>query len=107
MKEYNRELKQWVEKEAAGSLKKRELCKGGREHDWVLCLPPYVTTRDSVLGLDKVEEFYRIEDEREDVNITLDERLEAIGVVSGRCHGMGRRRYHICSVCLKVSSKKE
>ena len=102
MKEYNRELKQWVEKGTGGSLKKRELCKGGREHDWILCLPSYVTVKDSALGLDKVEEYYRIEDEREDVDIAFDERLEAIGIKSRLWRGIrGRRRSYICSVCLK------
>jgi len=106
MKEYNRELKQWVEKGTTGSLKKRELCKGGREHDWILCLPSYVTVldSDSVLGLDKVEEYYKIEDAREDAEIAFDERLEAIGIKnrSFRISTLfGRRRSYICSVCLK------
>lgn len=102
MKLYDREKKQWVdEKEITGKLGKRQLCRGGREHDWILCLPSYTET-DSKLGLDKVEEYYRIEDEREDANIAFDERLEAIGVKSRLWHGLlGRRRSYICSVCLK------
>jgi hypothetical protein len=102
MKQYDREKKLWVaSSEPAGKLSKRQLCKGGREHDWILCLPPYTKT-DSELGLDKVEEYYRIEDEREDAEIAFDKRLEAIGVKSRLWHGVfGRRRSYICSVCLK------
>lgn len=105
MKKYDRETKTWLDEDVIErKLSKRKQCKGGREHDWVLCLPPYVSVKGSVLGLDKVEEYYKIEDEREDMNIAFDERLEAIGVQSRtfRLSSIrGRRRSYICSVCLK------
>jgi hypothetical protein len=103
MKKYDRETKSWIEEEVLDrKLSKRKQCKGGREHDWVLCLPSWVSSKDSALGLDKVEEFYKIEDEREDAEIAFDERLEAIGIKSRAFHGIfGRRRSYICSVCLK------
>lgn len=105
MKTYDREKKTWVEeKEAQGSLAKRKMCKGGKEHDWMLCLPSYVKVEGSALGLDKVEEYYRIEDEREDAEIAFDERLQAIGVQSRLFRWgslRGRRRSYICTVCLK------
>lgn len=105
MKKYDRETKKWIEEEELNKkLSKRKLCKGGKEHDWVLCLPPYVDIKGSELGLDKVEEYYRIEDEREDFMIACDERLEAIGIKtrSFRLSSLrGRRRSYICSVCLK------
>lgn len=105
MKKYDRETKSWIEEaEVERKLSKRKQCKGGREHDWILCLPSYVTVVGSTLGLDKVEEYYKIEDEREDAEIAFDERLEAIGIKSrsfriGKL--FGRRRSHICSVCFK------
>lgn len=106
MKKYDRESKKWLdEEEVIKKSNKRKLCKGGREHDWILCLPRYVETENgSTLGLDKVEEYYRIEDEREDANIKFDERLEELGIKSRlfRIKSLlGRRRSYICSVCLK------
>lgn len=105
MKKYDRETKSWVEEEEIiRKTAKRKLCNGGREHDWILCLPPWVKTKDSLLGLDKVEEYYRIEDAREDADIAFDEQLEAIGIVSRSfkiSRLMGRRRHYICSVCHK------
>lgn len=105
MKQYDRETKKWIDDETFNrKLSKRKLCKGGREHDFILYLPPYVKVEGSILGFDKVEEYYKIEDEREDSDIAFDERLEAIGIKSrlfrvGRLYG--RRRHYICSVCLK------
>lgn len=105
MKKYDRETKSWIEEEEfERKVSKRKQCKGGREHDWVLCLPPYVSVQGSALGLDKVEEYYKIEDEREDTEIAFDERLETIGIKSRLCKIsklFGRRRSYICSVCLK------
>lgn len=105
MKKYDRESGKWVEeKEIEAKLGKRKLCKGGREHDWMLCLPSYVTVHGSALGLDKIEEYYKIEDEREDLEIKFDERLEAIGINSSMFRSskfLGRRRSYICTICLK------
>ena len=106
MKKYDRESKSWVDEEVVErKVKKSKLCKGGKEHDWTLCLPPYsARDNDSVLGLDKVEAYYRIEDAREDAMIDFDEQLEAIGIQSRSFRLsklMGRRRSYICSVCLK------
>ncbi len=104
MKKYDRETKKWIQEEEINKkLAKAKMCKGGREHDWILCLPSYAKT-DSVLGLDKVAEYYKIEDEREDMNIALDEKLEAIGIKTMLFHSRffrGRARHYICSVCLK------
>jgi hypothetical protein len=105
MKQYDRESKKWVDEEVVERKNaKRKLCKGGREHDWVLCLPSWVRVQGSALGLDKVEEYYKIEDEREDADIAFDERLEKIGISSksfGISRLYGRRRHHICAVCFK------
>lgn len=105
MKKYDRENKQWLpEEEVERKVSKRKLCKGGKEHDWILCLPPYAQNTDSVLGLDKVEEYYRIEDAREDINIQFDEQLEALGIKSRSFRIeklLGRRRSYICAVCHK------
>lgn len=105
MKKYHRETKTWIDEEDFDKKQaKRKLCKGGREHQWILCLPSYVHCQDSALGLDKVEEYYRIEDEREDAEVAFDERLEAIGIKSrsfriGQL--FGRRRSYVCTECFK------
>ncbi len=105
MKKYDRETKRWVDEEVVETkLAKRKQCKGGREHDWILCLPPFVYNNNTIYGFDKVEEYYQIEDEREDAEIAFDERLEAIGITSksfrvSRIYG--RRRHYVCSVCQK------
>lgn len=105
MKKYDRESKKWVEaEEITRKHAKRKFCKGGKEHDWILCLPQYVSTTDgTVLGLDKVEEYYKIEDEREDAEIAFDERLAKLGIKSRLLHSsfFGRRREYVCTVCLK------
>ncbi len=103
MKKYDRANKSWLDAEEKHiKMGKRTTCKSGREHDWILCLPSYVHCNDSALGFDKVEEYYKIEDEREDSNIAFDERFEDIGVRSRLYHGtFGRRRSYICSVCMK------
>jgi hypothetical protein len=103
MKKYDRETKRWLdEEEIETKLAKRKQCKGGREHDWILCLPPYVHTKDSLLGFDIAEAYYQIEDEREDAEIAFNERLEEIGISSNQVRRIfGRHRYYICSVCKK------
>ena len=105
MKKYDRETGTWLpDEEVERKLSKCKLCKGGREHDWILCLPPHVSIHGSALGLDKVEQYYQIEDEREDADIDFDERLESIGIKSRSFRLgslVGRRRHYICSVCLK------
>ena len=105
MKQYDRETKQWLDaEEVEHKHAKRKACKGGKEHDWILCLPYGVRDQDSVLGLDKIEEYYKIQDEREDAEIAFDERLEALGIKTfsfrfGKL--LGRHRSYICSVCMK------
>lgn len=105
MKKYDRETKTWIEEqEIEKKAARRKQCKGGREHDWILCLPPFVHADGSILGFDKVDEYYKIEDEREDAEIAFDERLEAIGIHSRSFRVsriLGRRRHYICSVCQK------
>ena len=103
MKKYDRETKTWVDESVIeAKLSKRKLCKGGREHDWILCLPSYVKHEGSALGLDMVEKYYAIEDAREDAEIAFDEQLETIGIKSRIWRGLlGRRRSYICSICFK------
>jgi hypothetical protein len=105
MKKYDRETKSWVEPEVIErKQKKRKLCKGGREHDWLLCLPRHVRHNDSILGFNVAEEYYKIHPETEDMELAYDERLELLGIKSFSMRIsrlFGRRRSYVCSVCNK------
>lgn len=80
MKVYNRKTKRWEEADKAGSLKKRELCKGKRPHDFVLLIPEYIR-RDHNLFKNEIIQYYQIEEERIKMNIVLDKRLNAMGIL--------------------------
>ena len=105
MKRYDRQTKTWLEEEQVKkSNKKRKLCKGGREHDWMLCLPSYKAHHKTSYGFDVAEAYYKIEDAREDKEVEFDLQLEELGIAG---MGMrlsrlfGRRRSYVCTVCLK------
>ena len=103
MKKYDRETKKWIDEEEVNKkLSQRQQCKGGKDHDYVLCLPSYVRHDDSVLGIDIAEKYYAIEDAREDAGIVFDEQLEDLGLKTRLWRGFhGRRRSYICTVCYK------
>ena len=105
MKIYDRETKRWVEEDdVEKKLSKRKLCKGGKEHDWIMCLPFYVEYKDTALGIEVAEQYYAIEDAREDMNNAFDLQLESIGINSRAYRPgklFGRRRSYVCSVCFK------
>jgi len=111
MKKYDTFTRKWVtEEELAASkkkFKKRKLCRGGKEHDYILVLPPYVQTKDTVLGIDVAEDYYRIEREKQGLVEAKERELEELGVVSRRGWGFlgGETRHYICSVCQKESYK--
>lgn len=109
MKKYDREKRKWVdESEIDKKLAKRKLCKGGREHDFILVLPPYVRTVNSILGIDIAEKYYQIELEIEQLLAEKHKELEAIGILHkpyGRITGK-QFRYYVCSVCKKNEYKE-
>ncbi len=105
MKKYCRETKTWIEEEEHVSItKKRKACKGGQEHDWMLCLPSWAHHNNTELGFDVAKKYYEIEDAREDMDIAFDEKLEELGIKGMEFRIsklLGRRRSYICSVCQK------
>lgn len=103
MKRYDREKRKYIsEEEYQEGKKKRELCRGGKPHDYILVLPYHARHTDSVLGIDIAEEYYRIIDEFEDLLDKREERLKAIGVTEGFYRSSIRReREYVCSVCQK------
>lgn len=101
MKQYDRETRKYVEEaEIKRKLKKRELCRGGKEHDYILTLPPYIHTETSVLGIDVAERYYEIERERDELNEAQDIKLAELGI-KGRRGFSSRTKYYICAVCKK------
>jgi len=105
MKEYNRSTRKWErEAEPVRKTVKRKLCKGGKEHDWMLCLPSYVRHEDSLLGFEVAHEYYKIKDAQEDAEVAFEEKLEGLGIRSMTFsinRLFGRRRSYICTVCQK------
>lgn len=109
MKKYDRETKQWVEEEVIDcKTKKRKLCRGGKEHDFILTLPPYVQTESSVLGIEVAQDYYRIEREKEELIEQKEEELARLGIKTRLYRGGGTiGRYYICSVCQKREYKNK
>ena len=113
MKKYDRETKKWVEEDVIkNKFAKRKTCKGGREHDFILTLPPYIHTRNSLLGIEVAEEYYRIEEEMETaIDVYIEKKTKAmkeLGIESNygsiRSFGRNNGRYYICSVCKKTKN---
>jgi len=107
MKEYDREKRQWVEKEdIVKKIKKRKLCKGGKEHEYILTLPPYIKAKTSILGIDIAPDFYRIEKETEEILQEKYKEMEAIGIQRSTGSIYTRSgKYYTCKTCLKNTYK--
>ncbi len=103
MKQYNRTTKKYEEEVVNPKLKKRDTCKGGKPHDWVLTLP-YGYEHIEGLYTD-AEPVYAAEEALDAMERTLHEELEKVGIrrkfTYGRYSISGRRREYICSVCGK------
>lgn len=108
MKKYDRETKKYItEEEYNRKYGKRKLCKGGREHDYILTLPPYIRTEHNILGIDVAEQYYKIELEIDKLIAEKHKELEALGILH-RPYGRitdRQYKYYICSVCGKRESK--
>jgi len=109
MKKYDREKRKWVdEKEVDKKLAKRKLCKGGREHDFILVLPSYIRTKNSILGIEQAEKYYQIELEIEELLAEKHKELEALGILHKPYSRITNKQYrsYICSVCKKHEYKE-
>ena len=105
MKKYDGESKKWIEEEELEKkLKKRKLCKGNREHDYILVLPPYIKHKTSLLGAEVAEDYYRIERERDELNEAKDKELQAIGI-NRRTGFRSNHKNYLCAVCGKREYK--
>lgn len=101
MKEYNRITKKYEEATDI-KLKKRELCRGGREHDYLLVLPDHVSYNENYKF--NPEEYYRIMDELRTAEEMYNKKILEMGI-GGRwgSFNMSSRtaRSYCCSICKK------
>lgn len=101
-KEYNRITKKYEKTtEQVGDLKKRDTCKGKREHDYCLTLPEYMIrylTRD--ITPEAIIVYYETEEAVYDFEKKIAEKLEKYGIRQHRYSGTPSK-YYVCSVCGK------
>lgn len=101
MKEYNRTTKKYEEVTNI-KLKKRELCKGEKPHDYVLVLPDHETYDENYKF--NPEKYYEILEDLGRYEEMVAKSLIEMGIKSryGR-FVMSRwvHRHYICSVCKK------
>lgn len=93
-----------------GSLAKRKLCKGGREHDWVEVLPWGVEAIEGVYNGDP-EPYYLGELAIKEFENKIYEDLRSIGIEVGYYRSVisdlkNDSRHYICSVCGKKDYTK-
>ena len=101
MKEYNRTTKKWGEATDI-KLKKRELCKGGKEHDYLLVLPDYVSYTESYKF--NPEAYYELMEDLDKYTKENDRKLVEMGLKSRLFRFLpssSTRRNYMCSVCKK------
>lgn len=104
MKEYNRKTKRWEEKDNTNiKLKKRDTCKGGKLHDWVLTLP---------FGYEHIEGLYvdampvyEAFEALQAMSDTLHTELKRVGIVRKSRTSWSKyyleTKQYVCSVCGK------
>jgi hypothetical protein len=107
MKEYNRETKKWEEPKPTtkGSLKKRELCKAHKPHDFVLVIPKH-RSNYRPYSAEIVAEYYKIEDEKDAFEKKNDERFIELGLMHRYSwKNYYTPRHYICAVCGKEKTQ--
>lgn len=105
MKEYNRTTKKYDEVEKTGKLKKPEKCKGGRDHDYVLLIPKWVS-RSRNLSREEIERYYDIEEGRAKMEEAFNDQLAVLGITMRRWTS-SLSRFYTCSVCRKEKTEYE
>lgn len=100
---YDRKYKRQVdlaEFERSGSLKKRELCRGQRPHNFVLVMPEGITPTKDYRGDPNV--YYKLMDERITFLEDLYKRLTAAGIETHyKPWYVANRKLWVCTVCGK------
>lgn len=112
MKHYDKETKKYISQEEYErrkkiSLKKKQTCRGGKEHDFVLVLPRYVNTI-GVPTKEAIEEYYASERRRFLFSKKEKEILESVGIKVNFGYGYLRDGVSVnlqCTVCGKLEYK--
>lgn len=108
MKEYNRATKKWEEKttEIVNNLKKPDMCRGKKPHDFMLRVPDYSNLRrNDDLPLEVVEMYYRLKDEQYKLEYDSQIALETSGVYYRYPAKLRKETKHYkCAVCGKEES---
>lgn len=104
MKKYDRETKKWVEEavlEKRRNARNKKLCRGGKDHDYVLVLPAY-TTYDPATYCFNPKEYYKLMDEKFEYLEKWKEKVRALGIKRfSDSWNSKESRLFICSVCKK------
>ena len=104
-KVYDQKSKRWMtDEEYQRKYKKRQTCKGGREHSWVMCLPNGFEATDKYKG--NPEACYAMEEEIEKFTEKKAEELEKKEGIKSTYHRGFRNfrmkmRQYFCTVCKK------
>jgi len=102
MKEYNREKKIWEKaSDKKNSLKKKESCRGGKDHVFELVLPDYIVGRSAVdPNFALVRAYYMWEDARVSFEEERKKDLQSKGLKTND-YFRGAYRYLRCTICQK------
>lgn len=105
MKTYNRDTKIWEEpkKDSGKPLKKRELCRGGKPHDFQLVLPQYRTHSNPNVSQEAIKAYYDTEDAIQEFSVAkAKELLDKYGINMRQYSFFGHQtRWIECTVCGK------
>lgn len=109
MKEYDRVKKIWVEPEDLTvnmtSLKKRELCRGKKPHEFKLIIPDYSNShKNDDLSQETIMLFYEKMDALNEHKRNLQKEINELGInhkVFYFHDTNAERRHYVCAVCGK------
>lgn len=106
-KVYDRKKKQWITQEEHDrrySKRPKNVCRGGRPHDFVLVLPSWVRTNERY-NLDPLP-YYEAQEAARAFQERMSNELADRGIMVSRYHGLGSgMRHYVCSVCKKQEYK--
>jgi len=101
MKQYDPESKKYLDEEViTQKVAKRKLCKGKREHDYVLVLPDHVTYNEDYKF--NPELYYKIMEEKREFALKQEQKLSKAGIFPKYGHSFFvESKTYMCTVCKK------
>ncbi len=101
-KVYDRQTKNWVHPDNVKKLSKKKTCKGGRPHEFKLCLPSYVDQHNGDVSEKGILEYYLSEDRIEKFKENEGEILDGFGIKKRfSSWPFKSSRHYKCEVCGK------